>query len=311
MHSEDVDEREVLSEKITAWKEKKQELQKERESRSAVVEQTMHRIMRERSGLEQQLLVNGSEIRRLELNRNATEKHLEQERREEGKRQAEESRQPKSEQPLNPERSVAEQPVQTRKAVGGKERKLLDIPKISQISEIFTWTGIALAILILIDPFSWNRAVCTVFGLMILTGTLMGRMYLVNWLRTRDSMVVQRTVVRDEPEQEEDTEQEELQKDWEERLKERKKELRQISHQILRLQERGVHLATEAEEKKIQTENLQEEIRELSCPTWEEESCDMEISGLKLALTVLTEEESIRHVGDRSERKERERECLE
>ena len=44
---------------------------------------------------------------------------------------------------------------------------------------------------------------------------------------------------------------------------------------------------------------------------WEEESCDMEISGLKLALTVLTEEESIRHVGDRSERKERERECLE
>ena len=101
------------------------------------------------------------------------------------------------------------------------------------------------------------------------------------------------------------------QKDWEERLKERKKELRQISHQILRLQERGVHLATEAEEKKIQTENLQEEIRELSCPTWEEESCDMEISGLKLALTVLTEEESIRHVGDRSERKEKERECLE
>lgn len=75
-------------------------------------------------------------------------------------------------------------------------------------------------------------------------------MYLVNWLRTRDSMVVQRTVVRDEPEQKEDTEQEELQKDWEERLKERKKELRQISHQILRLQERGVHLATEAEEKK-------------------------------------------------------------
>ena len=61
-------------------------------------------------------------------------------------------------------------------------------------------------------------------------------------------MVVQRTVVRDEPEQEEDTEQEELQKDWEERLKERKKELRQISHQILRLQERGVHLATEAKE---------------------------------------------------------------
>ena len=131
--------------------------------------------MRERSGLEQQLLVNGSEIRRLELNRNATEKHLEQERREEGKRQAEESRQPKSEQPLNPERSVAEQPVQTRKAVGGKERKLLDIPKIPQISEIFTWTGIALAILILIDPFSWNRAVCTVLGLVILTGTLMGR----------------------------------------------------------------------------------------------------------------------------------------
>ena len=77
--AEDGDEREVLSEKITAWKEKKQELQKERESRSAVVEQTMHRIMRERSGLEQQLLVNGSEIRRLELNRNATEKHLEQE----------------------------------------------------------------------------------------------------------------------------------------------------------------------------------------------------------------------------------------
>ena len=108
-------------------------------------------------------------------------------------------------------------------------------------------------------------------------------------------MVVQRTVVRDEPEQKEDTEQEELQKDWEERLKERKKELRQISHQILRLQERGVHLA----------------IRELSCPTWEDESCDMEISGLKLALTVLTEEESIRHVGDRSERKEKERECLE
>ena len=107
-------------------------------------------------------------------------------------------------------------------------------------------------------------------------------------------MVVQRTVVRDEPEQKEDTEQEELQKDWEERLKERKKELRQISHQILRLQERGVHLATEAEEKKIQTENLQEEI-----------------PGLKLALTVLTEEESIRHVGDRSERKEKERECLE
>ena len=67
--AEDRDEREVLSEKITAWKEKKQELQKERESRSAVVEQTMHRIMRERSGLEQQLLVNGSEIRRLELNR--------------------------------------------------------------------------------------------------------------------------------------------------------------------------------------------------------------------------------------------------
>lgn len=62
-------------------------------------------------------------------------------------------------------------------------------------------------------------------------------------------MVVQRTVVRDEPEQEEDTEQEELQKDWEERLKERKKELRQISHQILRLQERGVHLATEAARK--------------------------------------------------------------
>ena len=52
-------------------------------------------------------------------------------------------------------------------------------------------------------------------------------------------MVVQRTAVRDEPEQEEGTEQEELQKDWEERLKERKKELRQISHQILRLQERG------------------------------------------------------------------------
>ena len=44
--------------------------------------------MRERSGLEQQLLVNGSEIRRLELNRNATEKHLEQERREEGKEQS-------------------------------------------------------------------------------------------------------------------------------------------------------------------------------------------------------------------------------
>ena len=58
-------------------------------------------------------------------------------------------------------------------------------------------------------------------------------------------MAVQRTAVRDEPEQEEDTEQEELQKDWEERLKERKKELRQISHQILRLQERGVHLATD------------------------------------------------------------------
>lgn len=187
----------------------------------------------------------------------------------------------------------------------------MDIPKISQISEIFTWTGIALAILILIDPFSLNRAVCTVLGLVILTGTLMGRMYLINWLRTRESMAVQRTAVRDEPEQEEGTEQEELQKDWEERLKERKKELRQISHQILRLQERGVHLATEAEEKKIQTENLQEEIRELSCPTWEEDSCDMEISGLKLALTVLMEEESIRHVGDRSERKEKERECLE
>ena len=152
--------------------------------------------------------------------------------------------------------------------------------------------------MILIDPFSWNRAVCTVLGLMILTGTLMGRMYLVNWLRTRESIVVQRTAALDEPEQREDTGQEGLEKDWEERLKERKKELRQISHQILHLQERGAHLAVEVEEKKIQIENLQEEIRELSCPNQEEEACDMEISGLKLALTVLTEEESIRHVGD-------------
>ncbi len=231
----------------------------------------MHRIMRERSGLEQQLLVNGSEIRRLELNRNATEKHLEQERREEGKRQAEESRQPKSEQPLKPERSVAEQPVQTRKAVGGKERKLLDIPKISQISEIFTWTGIALAILILIDPFSLNRAVCTVLGLVILTGTLMGRMYLINWLRTREVWPCNGQLCGMSRSRRKARNRKELQKDWEERLKERKKELRQISHQILRLQERGVHLATEAEEKKIQTENLQEEIRELSCPTWEED----------------------------------------
>ena len=199
---------------------------------------------------------------------------------------------------MNPEKSVAEQPVQTRKTVQRKETKLLDISKISKISEIFTWTGIALAILVLIDPFSWNRVVCTVLGLVILTGTLMGRMYLVNWLRTRESMAVQRTAARNEPEQREDTGQEELQKDWEERLKERKKELRQTSHQILRLQERGAHLATEVEEKKIQIENLQEEIRELSCPTQKEESCDMEISGLKLALTVLTEEESIRHVGD-------------
>ena len=212
---------------------------------------------------------------------------------------------------MNLEKSVAEQPVQTRKTVQRKETKLLDISKISKISEIFTWTGIALAILVLIDPFSWNRVVCTVLGLVILTGTLMGRMYLVNWLRTRESIVVQRTAARDEPEQREDAEQEGLEKDWEERLKERKKELRQISHQILRLQERGAHLAVEVEEKKIQTENLQEEIRELSCPTQEEESCDMEISGLKLALTVLTEEESIRHVGDQRERKEKERECLE
>ncbi len=112
-------------------------------------------------------------------------------------------------------------------------------------------------------------------------------------------MVVQRTVVRDEPEQEEDTEQEELQKDWEERLKERKKELRQTSHQILRLQERGAHLAVELEEKKIQIENLQEEIREMASPTLEEEDCDMELSGLKLALTVLTEEETVRHAEER------------
>ncbi len=130
--AEDRDEREVLSEKITAWKEKETGLQKERESRSAVVEQTMHRIMRERSGLEQQLLVNGSEIRRLELNRNATEKHLEQERREEGKRQAEESRQPKSEQPLNPERSVARATCPDTKSSRGKEESywiFLKFPK--------------------------------------------------------------------------------------------------------------------------------------------------------------------------------------
>ncbi len=46
-------------------------------------------------------------------------------------------------------------------------------------------------------------------------------------------------------------------------MKERKKELRETSHQILRLQERGAHLAVELEEKKIQIENLQEEIREI------------------------------------------------
>lgn len=90
---------------------------------------------------------------------------------------------------------------------------------------------------------------------------------------------------------------EELQKDWEERLKERKKELRETSHQILRLQERGAHLAVELEEKKIQIENLQEEIREMASPTLEEEDCDMELSGLKLAFTVLTEEETVRHAG--------------
>ena len=309
--AKDEDERVVLSEKITAWQEKKQELQRERESRSAVVEQTIHRVMRERSGLEQQLLVNGSEIRRLELNRNATEKHLEQERREEGKRQAEESRQPQNEQSSSPERSVAENPVQERKTVERKEAKLSDFSRISKISEIFTWIGIALAVLILVDPFFWNRIVCTVLGLVILTGTLMGRKYLANWLRTRGSMAMQQTIVRDEPEQTTDASEEVSPKDWEERLKERKKELRQISHQILRLQERGAYLAVEVEEKKIQTENLQEEIRELSCPTQEEESCDMEISGLKLALTVLTEEESIRHVGKQSEQKEKERECLE
>ena len=86
---------------------------------------------------------------------------------------------------------------------------------------------------------------------------------------------------------------EELQKDWEERLK----ELRETSHQILRLQERGAHLAVELEEKKIQIENLQEEIREMASPTLEEEDCDMELSGLKLAFTVLTEEETVRHAG--------------
>ena len=128
--------------------------------------------------------------------------------------------------------------------------------------------------------------ICTIAGLGILAGALVGRKYLADWIRTRENPAVQIPVER-KTEPSEETQEEDAEILWEERLKVRKKELRQTSHQILQLQERGEHLAAELEEKKIQVENLQEELREISHPTQEEEECDMELSGLNLAVTVL------------------------
>ena len=295
--TETMDPDQVIAERMNDWEERKKTLEKQRQDRSTELEQTVQRVVRERAGLEQQMLVNCSEIRRLELNRNAQEKHLEQERREEGKRQAEESRRPRSGQEQENEPTVVEKRVQNVAASSERKSNLTDFSKISKISEIITWVGVCLAILALIDPFSWNRVVCTIVGLVILVGALAGRKYLADWLRTRRSTVMQAAAPKEAEMSERESAGEELQKDWEERLKERKKELRETSHQILRLQERGAHLAVELEEKKIQIENLQEEIREMASPTLEEEDCDMELSGLKLAFTVLTEEETVRHAG--------------
>lgn len=287
----------VLMEKVNIWEERKQKLEKQRQDRSSDLEQKVHRVTRERAGLDQQILVNRSEIRRLELNRNAQEKHLEQERREEGRRQAEESRQPQIREMQGTEENVGAERVQDAGVSRGKKTNLSDFSRISRISEIVTWASVLLAILILIDPFSWNRVVCTIAGLAILVGALAGRKYLADWLRTRANTAAQAAVPKETEISRRQPAVEESQKDWEERLKERKKELRQTSHQILRLQERGAHLAVELEEKKIQIENLQEEIREMAFPTPEEEDCDMELSGLKLAFTVLTEEETVRRAG--------------
>ena len=295
--TETMDPDQVIAERMNDWEERKKTLEKQRQDRSTELEQTVQRVVRERAGLEQQMLVNRSEIRRLELNRNAQEKHLEQERREEGKRQAEESRRPQSGQEQENEPTVVEKRVQNVAASSERKSNLTDFSKISKISEIITWVGVCLAILVLIDPFSWNRVVCTIVGLAILVGALAGRKYLADWLRTRRSTVMQAAAPKEAEMSERESAGGEFQKDWEERLKERKKELRETSHQILRLQERGAHLAVELEEKKIQIENLQEEIREMASPTLEEEDCDMELSGLKLAFTVLTEEETVRHAG--------------
>lgn len=295
--TETTDPDQVIAERIDGWEERKKALEKQRQDRSAGLEQTVQRLVRERAGLDQQMLVNRSEIRRLELNRNAQEKHLEQERREEGKRQAEESRQPQNGQERKAEAAVTEKRVQDVAVSNERRSNLPDFSKISKISEIITWVGVCLAILVLIDPFSWNRVVCTIVGLVILVGALAGRKYLAEWIRTRGNTVTQAAVSQKAEMEQTKSAGEESPKDWEERLKERKKELRKTSHQILRLQERGAHLAVELEEKKIQVENLQEEIREMSYPTPEEEDCDMELSGLKLAFTVLTEEETVRHAG--------------
>lgn len=298
--SEISDPDQVLTDKINVWETRKQELEKERQNRSTKLKQKVHCVMRERAGLDQQVLVNGSEIRRLELNRNAQEKHLEQERREEGKRQAEENRRQQSGENQQTVETVSDKRGQDTAVSGERKNNILDFSKISKISEIITWVGVFLAILVLIDPFSWNRVICTIVGLVILVGALAGRKYLAEWIRTRGNAAVQ-AVVPGEAEVVTGSDEEESQKDWEERLKERKKELRKTAHQILRLQERGAHLAVELEEKKIQIGNLQEEIQEVSYPTQEEEDCEMELSGLRLAFTVLTEEETVRYAGREKE----------
>ena len=75
--TETMDPDQVIAERMNDWEERKKTLEKQRQDRSTELEQTVQRVVRERAGLEQQMLVNRSEMRRLELNRNAQEKHLE------------------------------------------------------------------------------------------------------------------------------------------------------------------------------------------------------------------------------------------
>lgn len=257
----------LLEDKILQCETRRDGLQAERRKNVEEVQKKIVRTTRERSGIEQQLLVTRSEIRRLQLNRSVEEKHLEQERIQEEERRAQayqyqeeialegwEMSENQELYRLAKEQQLEQQTAEVSVAPVEKNGSSQS-GKVGKFFEKFCF---------------WKKKTAGTEG-----------------LETKHTENDVQGMENPQGQQEFVPMEEPIPESWNQRVQRMRRQIRRMEVQIMNLREREQALALEKEEKRIYIENLREEIQEMDHPGYQEEMCEEELTSLHLAMTGL------------------------